>query len=178
MYFGEEEPEDWNSYRYYTHEKSTVTAMRKGIVVDIIDEHDAPDMDGVSYTSSLNSIMIEHEDGTLAYYAGFEKGSIAVKSGETVFPGTALGQNTRIDRNRGYYVSVIIQYLNNIVQDAETKLIARSGRFYGFVTPHFTTAEGEGIILEHAREYRATAPAAIVTKEMSRREKKQWETGK
>lgn len=176
MYFGEETPDDWNAYRYYTAEQTAVTAMRKGVVVEIVDEHDEPG-GNVSYTSRVNSMTIEHEDGTLAYYKGFEKGSLNVKLGDTVFPATALGLNTQIDRDRDYYVSVTIQYLKTIVQDPATKRMARSGRFYGFVTPRFATAEGEGIVLQDQQLYRAVAPPAIVAAEMSRREKRRLEAG-
>src|SRR5690606_7454360 len=88
IYFGEETPDDWNSYRYYTKEQTKITAMRKGVVVAIVDEHDTPEIGGVSYTSLVNSITIEHEDGTMAHYRGFKKGSFEVKIGETVYPTT------------------------------------------------------------------------------------------
>lgn len=176
LYFGDEAPEDWKAYRFYTAEPTNITAIRKGIVVEIVDEHENPEADGVTFTTTQNSLVIEHEDGTLAYYRGFQKGSFKVKMGDTVFPGTVLGLNTQLDQERGYYLSLMINYLKTIERDPSSNLIARSGRFYGFITPHFATAEGVKI-LEHGKEYQISAPHDIVKKEMNKREIKRWETG-
>ncbi len=39
-YFGSTTPDDWKAYRFFTQEADTVTAIRKGIVVNVSDLYD------------------------------------------------------------------------------------------------------------------------------------------
>ena len=121
-------------------------------------------------------MIVEHDDGTLAYYNGFKKGSFRVKPGDVVFPSTALGINERLEKERGYFSSLYVGYLKNIHRDPITNLMTNSGDFYGFVTPIFVT-EGEEVILEHGNKYTSSLSQVHLEKEMSKREIKQWVSG-
>ncbi len=170
-YFGKTAPEDWKSYRFYTAEQDTVTAIRKGLVVEVKDLYEAGGED-VSYTSRTNELIIEHPDGTLATYKGFKKGSFAVKVGQTVFPGTSLGLNSKYDRNGKYNVSIMITYLKSVDVDKTDNSSTKSKSYYGFITPHFMTADNADEVLVAQKVYMAGSTAEVVQKEMTKRELK------
>lgn len=175
-YFGATEPEDWKSYRFYTSEKSEVTASRKGIVVELEAMEDDTGMQDVSYTSKTNYIIIEHEDGTLLRYSGFAKGSIKVKIGDTVYPSDVLGEN--IMANNGYSISYMVYYLkSDDIESTRDKNMRESKSLYGFITPHFSTESG-AITLEKDKEYTSTINEDIIQKEMSKRELKRHKESK
>lgn len=69
----------------------TIYNMRKGIVIDVINEFKTDSLDAYKYTSKMNKIFIEHDDGTIARYVGFNSKSIFIKPGQTVYPQTKLG---------------------------------------------------------------------------------------
>jgi murein DD-endopeptidase MepM/ murein hydrolase activator NlpD len=72
-----------------------VIAARRGIVRQA--KGDLPDDGGASEAGQHNHIMIEHEDGTVAFYAHLEQGSIKVKVGEKV----EVGQHIANSGNSG-----------------------------------------------------------------------------
>ncbi|RYE58633.1 MAG: hypothetical protein EOP48_03125, partial [Sphingobacteriales bacterium] len=163
-------PEDWKSYRFYTTEQDTVTAIRKGVVVEIKDLYETTEGDGVAYTSKTNELIIEHGDGTLATYRGFKKGSFKVKIGQTVFPGTSLGVNSKYDKNGRYNVSVMITYLKSADFENKSTSLSKSKSFYGFITPHFMTEVSPNEVLASQKTYQATSTPDVVQKEMSKKE--------
>lgn len=170
-YFGNTTPEDWKSYHFYTKAEDTVTAVRKGVVVDIKDLHENNGSGDVAYTSKSNDMIIEHADGTLATYRGFKKGSFVVKVGQTVFPGTALGVNSKNNSNSGYNISLILSYLKSKEID-RSRTLQNFKSLYGFITPHFTTAENADVILESRKEYIVSVPVEVLKKELTKKEMK------
>jgi hypothetical protein len=164
-YFGKTPPEDWKSYRFYTKTEDTVTAIRKGTVVDIQDTYDVDKTNGIEFTNNANKVTIEHADGTLATYTDFKKGSIMVKLGQTVFPETALGINSEANGNGRFNISLHIIYLKSKDFESTTSL-------YGFVSPHFDTSENGDTILITQKEYTAADSPEIIGKELSKRELK------
>lgn len=165
-YFGSTTPDDWKSYRFYTEEADTVTAIRKGTVVNVSDIHDEDTKD-LKYTSKVNTVIIEHADGTLATYKGFKKG-IFVKEGQLVFPGTALGMNNIT--NERYGISLMITYLKSADIAAAKKSTKESKSLYGFVTPHFCTTENNNGILTSQKYYNSAISPEIIQKEMTKKE--------
>jgi hypothetical protein len=145
--------------------------FRKGIVVDVKDLYETIGDDGVAYTSRTNELIVEHQDGTLATYRGFKKGSFTVKLGQTVFPGTSLGLNSKYDRNGRYNVSVMITYLKTADFEKSTSL-SKSKNYYGFITPHFMTADNANEVLVSQKIYMTSSTPEVVQKEMSKRELK------
>ena len=164
-YFGKTPPEDWKSYRFYTKTEDTVTAIRKGTVVDIQDSYDVEKTNGIEFTNNVNKVTIEHTDGTLATYTDFKKGSIMVKLGQTVFPETALGINSVANGNSRFNISLHITYLKSKDFESTTSL-------YGFVSPHFDTSESGNTILVTQKEYTAADTPEIIGKELSKKELK------
>lgn len=165
-YFGSTTPDDWKAYRFYTQEADTVTAIRKGIVVNVSDLYDE-DTKELKYTSRVNTVIIEHADGTLATYKGFKKG-ILVKEGQTVFPGTALGINTIT--NERYGISLMITYLKSAEIGAAKQNPKETKSLYGFITPYFCTAENANGVLTSQKYYTTAITPEIIQKEMSKKE--------
>lgn len=172
-YFGAQEPEDWKVYHFYTSDAATVTATRKGTVIQVRDMHDDSQLKDVSYTSKTNNILIEHPDGTMMEYDGFQLGSIKVKVGDTVFPGQELGTNVRRSNDK-YSISCSLYYLKRPIQSSDAnRRMSESSSYYGWVTPLYLTEKG-AIILEKDKNYTATTDESVITKEMSKRELKKY----
>lgn len=167
-YFGATTPEDWKAYRFYTETPDTVVAVRKGTVVSITDTYDE-DIKSVQYTSKVNTVVIEHLDGTIATYRGFKKGIFA-KEGQVVYPGTPLGINNL--SNERYNISLMITYLKSVDFESRNNL-AQSKSLYGFVTPHFYTVENANEVLVSQKYYTAALTPDIVQKEMTKKELKE-----
>jgi len=172
-YFGNTTPDDWKVYRFSTLKEDTVTAIRKGIVVEVKDAYDTKLTEGLAFTSQTNTMTIEHADGTLAVYRHLKKGSFAVKVGQTVYPGTTLALNTQYAAKSMYGATVMIMYLKSKDFDAaKGQNISNSKSLYGFTTPHFFTAEGADVVLEAQKEYTGASSSDLVKKEMTKKEQK------
>ncbi|MCH5690678.1 M23 family metallopeptidase [Niabella sp. W65] len=110
-YFGAEKPADWKSYFFYTDKEEMVTAIRKGMVVKVVDEFETSE--NIEFTTRQNAVIVEHEDGTLVRYLGFKKGSLQVRPGDVILPNTPLGVNTFRSKNR-YAISIFMYYLSSL----------------------------------------------------------------
>lgn len=171
VYPGAAEQQDRKAYRLYTRMQSPVTAARKGLVVEIKDDHDSSESNG--FTNVENRLVIEHEDGTLATYIGIEKGSFAVKKGETVYPGAILGRNSKLHNTDDYGISFMISYLKS-VEISDKSSLANIKNYYGFLTPLFHTGQQPETVLEDKHTYTTASTDEIIQKEMSKRELKQY----
>lgn len=167
-YFGATTPDDWKVYKFSTEAADTVTAVRKGIVVEVVDLY-SDDTKDFKFTSKVNSIIIEHADGTLATYKGFKKG-VFVKEGQTVYPGTALGINSMT--NDRYGISLMISYLKSADIVAAKRNTKDAKSLYGFVNPFFCTTANANGQLSNQQYYTAVLPAEVVQKEMTKKELK------
>jgi hypothetical protein len=172
-YFGNTAPADWKAYNFYTSQEDTVTAIRKGIVVEVKDVYETSDIDNAVYTSKKNEIIVEHGDGTLCSYKGFKKG-IFVKVGETVLPGSALGMNSRFQaKSKEYNTAVQVYYLKaDEIEVNEGASLKDSKTLYGFITPHFYTASVADVILKDRETYIAGISPEVVQKELTKKELK------
>ncbi|MCZ4244577.1 hypothetical protein [Pedobacter punctiformis] len=170
-YFGKTAPEDWKVYSFSTEKEDSVTAVRKGVVVEIKDLYENNESSKFEYTSKVNELTVEHADGTLAIYKSFKKGSFTVKVGQTIYPGTVLGVNSRYRENSKYNVSLYITYLKSIdFESAKNPQNPKS--LYGFVVPHFYTADDPMAILVSQKEYTVENTPEIIRKEFSKKELK------
>lgn len=172
-YFGSTTPEDWKYYRFYARQQDSVTAIRKGIVVEVKNDVDDLSAD-YSYSSKSNKITIEHADGTLANYSGFKRGSISVKLGQVVFPGDALGLNSPQNGEKWWGIALSVTYLKSTDFEGNRKQgLKDSKSLYGFVFPYFCTKENASGQLVDKNEYIAAQTTEIVKKELSKKELKQ-----
>ena len=151
-----------------------VTATRKGRVVEVVDEFG--DAGNVEFTTQKNSILLEHEDGTLARYKGFTKGTLKVKTGETVYPGEPLGLNTTFGKS-GFAISLHIFYLSSAdFASVKGRNLSNQKSLYSTVAPRFTVDGKAAIVLENRKTYNAFSSEEFITKEMSKREIKKFKS--
>lgn len=173
QYFGSTTPADWKSYRFYTKTEDTITAVRKGTVVDLKDLYESESKEGISFTTMVNLLTIEHADGTLATYRGFKKGSFAIKVGDVVFPGTKLGVNSKSSATSPYNVSLMLYYLkSDDIESTKDKNVKTDKSLYGFITAKFHTAENPSLFLVPQQEYTVAASPEIIQKEFTKKELK------
>ena len=177
-YFGAEKLSDWKSYAMYTKQQDTVTAVRKGMVVDIVDKFGDNSSGSVTFTSDKNFIIVEHEDGTLLRYSGFKRGSIAVQLGDDVLPGSVLGINGPA-QNADYSISLLLYYLNSAnFESLEGQTLSNPKSLNKILTPRFTFDGTTCDVVENRKEYTVFNNEEIITREMSKKEFKKYEASK
>lgn len=171
-YLGQQKLESWKSYYTQSEKPDTIYCMRKGIVVDLINEYGGDTSVDKQYTSQRNSITVEHPDGTYASYIGLKKNSIAVKLGQTVYPQTKLGV-TEIFDNEKYKIDINVYYFSDPDFKKKNKSLENYVGKCKFITPIFVTSEGANEI-EAGKEYSVLADEVLITKEFSKSEKKKY----
>lgn len=172
-YFNNEVPKNWKSYGSFRINPDTVYAMRKGIVVSLLNKYDSNTEFDKSYSSKQNRLLIEHDDGTYAEYKGFKRNSFFVKLGQTVYPKTKLGILDKFnDAKFGHRLTFSIHYLVDTKPLGKQTITNRKSR-HEYITPYFQTSEGVKK-LTHKSFYHVLVNDEIVTKEMTRKEIKQF----
>lgn len=162
----------WKAWQFSLNPGDTVFAARKGTVVEV---HDGATQLASHYSASFhsdyNSILIEHPDGTLCNYSVLETGSIQVREGDIVYPGTPLaragsynegGEKTEVRM----YVYFPYEKQNITSPNAEYFLE------YAYYNPIFATAAGN-YKLQDGKSYQAISSPELVQTEMTKREIKQ-----
>lgn len=141
-YFGKEKQSDWFSYVVNTESTDTICSIRKGIVIDIINDFDTSASDDLQYTNKRNSIVVEHPDGTFAEYTGFKRNEIFVNIGQQIYPQTELGT---IDLLNNVYRFDFCIYYKSIVKRAvpTNSKNASTDTVYKFLSPYFWSEEGK-----------------------------------
>lgn len=161
-------PKTWKAFQFITEKEEVVVAVRRGLVIEVINEPLSETADDFSFF--INEIIIEHKDGTLAKYSGFKAGSIRVKQGETVYPNSELGYAGKYDSENRCQIGLFLFYLNtrdlfNIKTDVE-----RANQ-YGYLNPVFCYEGGKSVLLMN-NNYVADCSDEIITQEFTKREKK------
>jgi hypothetical protein len=164
-YFGNKSVENYHTFRVILKEPDTVYAMRKGIVVNLIDKFERNIDTTVSYSSRENTVRIEHEDGTYGEYRGFQKNSFKVTLGDVVYPNTPLGIVELVEPNKCRF-TFDISYISNIENLSETSY-TKAKSIYDNVNPYFITTDGV-IQLEDKKQYTTLISEEAITKEMSK----------
>ncbi len=169
-HFDDKPSRGWSSFEFMLEKGDTVFAMRKGQVVNIVDQHDPlPEEMSVSYHSESNDITIEHPDGTTGMYRVFERGSMLVKEGDMVYPGTPLGLAGSFSENGNYMIRFHVAYpeLNRNYKEGDP---ANSSVFeWVFYNPYFLTTDGVRQ-LSSGETYRSASSPELVQREMTKRE--------
>lgn len=171
-YFNGTQPRNWKAYQFNAEAGDTVFSVRKGIVVDLVDGNAADPGGSYAYSSNSNSILIEHEDGTLAHYDVLKNGSFMVKPGDKVLPHAPLGLAGTYDTNENSQIRLYVYYLcEDNLEKPDQETIASKKNYYAFVNPVFHTTLGD-VHLKSANEYTAEYSSEHIQKELSKREKK------
>lgn len=171
-YFGAKKPKNWNAYCFYEDIGDTVYAARKGIIVQIKNEHDYLTEYSVSYQSTVNKILVEHPDGTLASYEGFHKDHIFLQEGDKVYPRTPLGTLAQYDDRAKAQLRFSIYYLDFVSPGMEQPTTYRDKiQHYAYLVPKFLTNKGLEY-LQRDETYKAVDDKEIKEKELTRKELK------
>lgn len=86
---------------------------RKGVVIEITNSY-TPDLSkNFVYHNKMNYITIEHNDGSLARYSGFDKNSMKVSLGQSVYPTlTNMGTTAIYDKSMLHRINFYVCYVN------------------------------------------------------------------
>jgi len=134
--------EDRFAIDFGMQERTPVLAARAGLVVLVRDGFDsgAPDPE---LRKRVNFIFIRHSDGTLGDYAHLLKGSLNVRTGDTVVAGQALALSGNSGYSRGPHLHFMV-------------FRAKDSKARESLPIRFVTKESAGVVLEEGKSY--TAP--------------------
>ena len=162
----------WHSWQFLLNPGDTVFAARKGTVVEVHDG--AAQLEShlsASYHSDNNNVLIEHPDGTLCNYSVLEAGSIQVREGDIVYPGTPIARAGSYNEGTA---DTQVRMLIYFPDEKPNVTSPNTETFFEWVyyNPHFATAEGT-CQLQDGRSYQAVSSPELVQAEMTKREIKQ-----
>jgi hypothetical protein len=161
---------------YVTYSSSpkseTIHAMRKGVVIEVVNSYDFDPKSFDIFYEKRNSIIIEHEDGTLASYAGFKKDAILVKIGQTVLPTDCLGRLEKSVDN-WYHLFFEIYYSANVKDVFPDKQQDLNKRITKKLNPFFYTNKGLVALddkIYESQDYTVETPDTIIYQEFTKEE--------
>lgn len=166
-------PDSWIAYGFNSSAPDSIIATRKGMVVEVTNSYKNDTTTNFIYTKSRNEIIVEHEDGTLGKYVGFEFNKINVKAGDAVFPGSFLGVVGREGTDpENYQLIFSLYYLNIGNMTSEGGSDGQFGINYTCVAPKFYNEEKHEHLVPGI--YEVKHDQNIIMSEMSKKEKKQF----
>lgn len=173
-YFEGKPVRGWKAWQFNLNEGDTVFAMRKGLVVEVHDGEE-PAQAGLqsTYRTKNNHILIEQPDGTLCQYSVLENGSITVKPGDAVYPGTPLGKAGAYYEGGERQVRTIVYFPDENRDYREGDPHNGSQFEWVYYNPWFATSEGN-TRLTNRKTYKAVESPELVQKEMTKKEIKQY----
>lgn len=154
-------PRNWRAYQFKS-EADTVFAARRGVVVDVVEGFG---IDTAShFQRNRNSLIVEHNDGTLAKYLGFAKNGVFPKLGDKVEVDTALGTL------RDGAVKGALHFMTYFLIGFEYEKEETANEF---ITPVFATSDGS-MTLTPQKTYISDHSELLIMQEMSKRERKKY----
>ena len=161
---------NFKAFQFIADRTDTVYAVRKGVVIRVVDRYDPiTDMGEVSMNTDNNQVFVEHADGTIARYGVLEKGSITVEPTDTVYPGTPIALAGTLD-GEIYQMQFFIYYQTDNLNDIRS-LSDYSVTVHG-INPLFSTSEGV-TTLKPGASYTPAVSHELVTAEMTKKEVKE-----
>lgn len=155
-----------------SNKTETIHVMRKGIVIDVINIHDFDSKSFDIFDEKRNSIIIEHEDGTYAFYSGFKKNSITVKTGQTVLPTKILGiLEKSVDNQYHLFFDIYYRaYMKDVFPDKKRD---SNKRIPKKINPFFYTNKGLVALdsrIYEIQNYIVQTPEEIICQELTKKE--------
>ena len=175
-YLKKDLPKNWKSYSFEFKNSEIIRAIRKGIVVEIINKFKSKSDKVYSYYSEINSIKIEHKDGSIASYKGFDNNQINVKIGELVFPQTKLGELAKYDSREKYRLYLSL-YSFKTIEGKSLNNIKSSDIEINYITPKFYI-NGDIKELKNRERFEVDYNEDVLFNEMRRREIKKYKSKK
>ncbi|WP_192347712.1 hypothetical protein [Algoriphagus sp. Y33] len=162
-----EENKDYVGVSFRFGLPTEIVAPRKGVVSEISMDNYA-DKNNLDFDRGENYIELFHGDGSLTKIMVLRPGSEKVKLGQVVFPGDVIAESAGEDYNSGFHVRVA-----NMKPAKDGK-----GRLRYKMDPiKFVFKGGESDISE-MQEIEVVHPMEVITAEMSKKEKKIYESKK
>lgn len=161
----------WSSWQFLLDEGDTVFAMRKGIVVEVHDG-ETPAQAGLqsTYRSKANSVLVEHPDGTLCSYSVLANGTIPVREGDVVFPGTPIAQAGTYYEGGERQVRIYVYFPDDNPAFKPNASASDVSAFeWVYYNPWFATSEGVRQLVDLGR-YEAVSSPELVQREMTKKE--------
>ena len=175
-YLKKDLPKNWKSYSFEFDNSEIIRAIRKGIVVEVINKFKSKSDKVYSYYSEKNSIEIEHKDGSIASYKGFGDNQINVKIGQLVFPQTKLGELAKYDSNEKYRLYLSL-YSFKTIEGKSLNNIKFSDIEINYITPKFYI-NGDIKELKNRERFEVDYNEDVLFNEMRRREIKRYKNPK
>ena len=171
VYLRQELPGGWKAYSFSFKETKIVRAIRKGVVIKVINKY-SPDLENIySFYGEQNEITIEHNDGSVAVYKGFDN-NINVRLGELVYPQSKLGELAQYDK-RGLYRLYLNLYSYKTKKGKTLFNIKNSDIEIVYITPKFFINENIEV-LKNMQSYIVNFTDKVLFKEMRKREIKKY----
>jgi hypothetical protein len=176
-YSNKEEPKGWKSYSFSSDEVQKIFAVRKGVVIDVVRDYDVDTTKTFTYYNKMNSVKIEHNDGTLALYSGFNKDEIYVNVGDIVYPKyNTLGKTEVYDARKKHRINFSLFYystkkgvkLSSLFKNNQTEVI--------YITPTFYQ-NGESVNLKKDFFYESDYDDKTLFQNLSKRQIKKYKKG-
>jgi hypothetical protein len=165
-------PDDWYSISFRTDHETEIHAARKGVVIDVKHGENDPGSN-LLYTSNRNTVTVVHDDCTFARYSAFRDNEVYVSEGETVYPGQPLGMMAGDEFELGNQVRMLVYYRNDesvVFNPRDADGISN----WRYVKPLFRTTQNRSLHVVNGELYESIHPEEVITSEMSRRERRQW----
>src|SRR5690554_5869501 len=167
-YFDEEEPKNWKAFQFLSNKPDTICSVRKGVIVNVIDNYSIDTTHTYSFSSRRNAILIEHLDGTFARYQGLDGEKIFIKEGDIVLPNQPLGILTQYDKKEIYQLRFSIFYITENPLENHKNNEKSSAEY---LDPYFQTTE-DILKLSPRNKFTTKVTEDILIKELSKRELK------
>jgi hypothetical protein len=153
-------------YSFETEQNDTIYATRKGIVWDIDDSKE--DYGGEFFKSAQNKLYIYHKDGTIAQYTRIKQHSALVKNGDKVEAGQPIALAYNKQEDMATFLVIYSYYDKNKSKEAAGTL-----QFTQYF-PKFLVNDNKLTELTPTESYTSMHPTAVITLEMTKREKKKY----
>ena len=176
-YSDKEDPKGWKSYSFSSDEVQKIFPVRKGVVIDVVRDYGVDTTKTFTYYYKMNSVKIEHDDGTLALYSGFNKDEIYVNVGDIVYPKyNALGKTEIYDARKKHRINFSLFYystkngikLSSLSKNNQTEII--------YITPTFYQ-NGESVKLKKDFFYESDYDDKTLFQNLSKRQIKKYKKG-
>lgn len=161
-----ESRDDFYGLAFSASHEDTIFASRRGIVGRFEMQNNDEEVSN-DFTSKTNYIEVIHEDCTFGKYDVVKKGSMLVKPGQRVEAGQPLAIVPPNENPSREHFRFIVFYRNPDADETEN-------RYWKYIRPLFRTSEGKSISLNSGDSYKSIFPDEVITKEMSRRERRRW----
>jgi len=169
VFLGKEKSRDFISFSFRASPGDQIYAARRGTIIEMEDDEEVPQGEGLSFQRENNYLIIEHDDCTRGRYELFAKDGITAEFGKTVEAGDPLG--TVIDGSaftNGTHLRFSVYYTDLSRKQLIEKQRDRAKTYQRqYVPVVFAGADGTG-------EVTSAHPEEIIFQEMRKKDIKKW----